>query len=133
MSETFADLSQLSREELYSMINELKRENNCLKTDLLRFKVLSKSCGKYLTDLLNIKQISCDLIQKIGGFVSTNGTQSHITCGSTDGQTVIGGSVDTSRESNGNQMNGFSMNKTIILFPIHLIFISFISSFADKC
>ena len=42
------DLSVYSRHELYSIVNDLKRETNCLKTDLLRFKLLSIRYQKYL-------------------------------------------------------------------------------------
>ena len=40
-------MSDLSHEELYSVINQLKRKINCLTTDLIRFKLLSNCYQKY--------------------------------------------------------------------------------------
>ena len=37
----------LCREESYQLINRLKRENNYLKTDLMRFQLLSNCYQKY--------------------------------------------------------------------------------------
>ena len=42
-----SSLDVLSREELYCLVNRLKCEINCLKTDLLRFKLLSNRYQKY--------------------------------------------------------------------------------------
>ena len=42
------ELNCFNRQKLYSIINGLKREINCLKTDLLRFKLLSIRYQKYL-------------------------------------------------------------------------------------
>ena len=39
---------QKERQNLLSINCELKRENSCLKTDLLRFQLLAKSYEKYL-------------------------------------------------------------------------------------
>ena len=44
-----SSLSDLSREELYSLVNRLKRENSCLTTDLIRFKLLLNYIRKHLT------------------------------------------------------------------------------------
>ncbi len=61
------ELKDLNRENLYSIINDLKRENNCLKTDLIRFKLLSNSYQKlfdkiseqivFNNDILELKNI----------------------------------------------------------------------------
>ena len=40
-------LCDLSREELYSIISRLKRENSCLETDLIRFRLLLNYFNKY--------------------------------------------------------------------------------------
>ena len=41
------ELSDLSRRQLYVMIEELKEEINCLKTDLIKYKFVSNSFRKY--------------------------------------------------------------------------------------
>ena len=87
MSETFADLSQLSREELYSLVNALKREINCLSTDLSRNDLLLNKCHKCLTHLLNTKQIDLHLIREFVDLIALNATESRVNCE----QTVIGG------------------------------------------
>src|SRR6185437_5929713 len=78
MSETFADLSHLSREELYSLVNALKRLINCLSTDLMRYELISKKCRKYLTDLLNVREINIHLTQELLKYIELNGKQSVI-------------------------------------------------------
>ena len=40
-------IDDLSRGKSYQLINRLKRETNCLKTDLMRFQLLSKCYQKY--------------------------------------------------------------------------------------
>ena len=40
-------LSDLSREELYSVINQMKRQINCLETDLSKSQTFLKSYEKY--------------------------------------------------------------------------------------
>ena len=80
MSETFADLSQLSREELYSLVNALKRQINCLSTDLSRNDLLLNKCHKCLTHLLNTKQIDFELIQELVDLIALNATESRVNC-----------------------------------------------------
>ena len=40
----------MSRKQLYSVITRLKRENDCLKTDLTKFKVLSNGYKQYFDE-----------------------------------------------------------------------------------
>src|SRR5437762_2268617 len=42
-------LCDLSRYQLYSMVNALRREVNCLANDLMRYQLLTKKLQKYLT------------------------------------------------------------------------------------
>jgi len=50
------ELQSFSRQKLYSLVNRQKREINCLKTDLLRFKLLSIRYQKCLDFLENINE-----------------------------------------------------------------------------
>ena len=89
MSETFADLSQLSREELYSLVNALKRQMNCLSTDLSRNDLLLNKCHKCLTHLLNTKQIDFELIQELVDLIALNATESRVNCEQKNGFVLI--------------------------------------------
>ena len=48
MGSVCGDYHRIRRQQLYSLINALKRENDCLKTDLIKYKLLSNKCQKYL-------------------------------------------------------------------------------------
>ena len=50
-------LSGLRRRQLYSTIYALKREVNCLSTDLMRYQLISRKCENYLTDLRNVGHV----------------------------------------------------------------------------
>src|SRR3984885_11810979 len=78
MSESYESLSHLSREELYSLVNALKRQINCLSTDLSRNDLLLNKCHKCLTHLLNTKQIDLHLIRELLDLIVLNGKQSSV-------------------------------------------------------
>ena len=61
MSKSYNDYQCLSRNELYLCIKQLKREVNCLSTDLLRFQLLSEKCLQFINHLQNVFEINCDL------------------------------------------------------------------------
>lgn len=68
MNSNNSDLDVLSREELYCLVNRLKCEINCLKTDLLRFKLLSNRYQKYFDYFNQINHnliVNKDIINKI--------------------------------------------------------------------
>ena len=67
MSAKSADLWQLTRNELYLIICELRRENNCLKTDLFTFQLLLNKYEKHLNSLQSI-QFNDDFIKQIKNF-----------------------------------------------------------------
>src|SRR5882672_10967677 len=80
MSESYESLSHLSREELYSLVNALKRQINCLSTDLSRNDLLLNKCHKCLTLLLNTKQIDLHLIRELLDLIALNATESRVNC-----------------------------------------------------
>ncbi|CAG2116529.1 unnamed protein product, partial [Medioppia subpectinata] len=60
------DFRALSRRQLYSMINELRRENSRVKTDLARSNLLTHKCLKYVNCLqTNPKFIDYELRKEI--------------------------------------------------------------------
>ena len=70
MASVCGDYRRLRRQQLYSLINALKRENDCLKTDLIKYKLLSNKCQKYLQFLTEISETNDtnsenDFIQQI--------------------------------------------------------------------
>jgi hypothetical protein len=101
MSESFESLSQLSREELYSTINALKREVNCLATDVSRLEVIAKKCRQYLTDLVVFKLIDCDHIQELLDLIALNAARSRVTYGSSGGRSGDESDHKIIRQSNG--------------------------------
>ena len=77
MGSVCGDYHRLRRQQLYSLINSLKRENDCLKTDLIKYKLLSNKCQKYLQFLTQISETNDtnsenDFIQQINALNETN-------------------------------------------------------------
>ncbi|CAG2173148.1 unnamed protein product [Oppiella nova] len=72
MDETYSSMADMTRRELYSVVNALKRENNCLKTDLQRFAVISRKCRQYLRDLQNSGHIDSRVTQEILDLIDMN-------------------------------------------------------------
>ncbi|CAG2179372.1 unnamed protein product, partial [Oppiella nova] len=70
--ETYESMADMSRRELYSVVNALKRENNCLKTDLQTFAVISRKCRQYLRDLQNSGHIDSHVTQEILDLIDMN-------------------------------------------------------------
>ena len=57
MALSVESLSHLSRHQLYSMVNQLRREVQCLATNVKRYEMFAKKYTKYLNELQNISEI----------------------------------------------------------------------------
>ena len=66
-------LSHTSPQDLYSMVTQLKRENECLKTDLIRFELMVQIYDKYVKYLRELSE-SMQSIESI----DTNGDNDFI-------------------------------------------------------
>jgi hypothetical protein len=86
MDETYSSMADMTRRELYSVVNALKRENNCLKTDLQRFAVISRKCRQYLRDLQNSGHIDSHVTQEILDLLDMNAQKTVIAVDALNGK-----------------------------------------------